>query len=103
MLLGNLRKRLDRCLYLTPAVADGGGSGAGGLAASEVRRVGMAQIGALTFKKERTRKGKKGGPSVAYETALPLLPSDHFGLLTKLELTPGPRESPDSKIPKKGC
>ena len=98
MLLGNLRKRLDRCLYLTTAVADGGGSGAGGLAASEVSRVGMVQIGALTFQKERTRKDKKGGPSVSYETALPLLPSDHFGLLTKLELTPGTRESPDPGV-----
>jgi len=87
MLLGNLRKRLDRCLYVTTAAVDTGNNG-GGLAATEVSRVGMTQIGDLTFKKERTRKEKRRGPSATYETELPLLPSDHFGLLTKLQPTP---------------
>ena len=67
MLLGHFCGRLDRALLLGRD-----------LVALRVELRGLCPLPGITYTKERKRKGQ------AYTSELPVLPSDHYGLLVTL-------------------
>eukprot|EP00934_Nitzschia_sp_Nitz4_P005853 Nitzschia sp. Nitz4//scaffold203_size38902//10019//11437//NITZ4_007658-RA/size38902-processed-gene-0.69-mRNA-1//-1//CDS//3329541418//5843//frame0 len=68
MLGGNLRRRFDRCLYLTQE---------GVSLSATLSKVGKSAIGGLTWKKKN--------PYTGATKVVPVAPSDHFGIAVKFE------------------
>ena len=71
MLKGNLRRRFDRCLVLSPSNS---------IAIRSTDLIGKEEIVGLKWKKE-SQKWSYGKPVGVYYDERPLAPSDHFGLV----------------------